>query len=60
MIAPKEFTVDLISTASMEKFGNNTMAKFRNQLAQPFMLEGEWQVALTSFPSNINTPFQTR
>ena len=37
-------------------FGENTMANFRNQLAQPLILEGEWQVALPSisFPSNIN------
>ena len=40
----------------MDIFAENTMAKFRIQLAQPLMLEGEWQVALTSisFPSNIN------
>ena len=52
----KEFTIDLISNASMEDFGENTMAKFRNQLAQPLILDGEWQVALSSisFPSNIN------
>ena len=32
------------------------MAKFNNQLAQPLILDGEWQVALSSipFPSNIN------
>ena len=32
------------------------MAKFRNQLAQPLQLDGDWQVALASisFPSNIN------
>ena len=52
----KEFTIDLISNASMEVFRENTMAKFRNQLAQPLILDGEWQVALSliSFPSNIN------
>ena len=52
----KEFTIELISNASMEVFGDNTMAKFRNQLAQPLILDGEWQVALSSicFPSNIN------
>ena len=40
----------------MEVFGENTMAKFRNQLSQPLILDGEWQVALSSisFPSNIN------
>ena len=56
MNTSREFTIDLISNASMEIFGENTMARFRNQLAQPLMLECEWQVALTSisFPSNIN------
>ena len=37
----KEFTIDLISNASMENFGDNTMSKFRNQLAQPLILDGE-------------------
>ena len=52
----KEFTIDLISNASMGIFTNNTMAKFRNQLAQPLQLDGDWQVAFPSisFPSNIN------
>ena len=32
------------------------MAEFRNQIAQPLQLDGDWQVALASisFPSNIN------
>ena len=40
----------------MAIFTNNTMAKFRNQLAQPLQLDGDWQVALASisFPSNVN------
>ena len=52
----KEFTIDLISNASMGIFTNNTMAKFRNQLAQPLQLDGDWQDALASisFPSKIN------
>ena len=51
-----EFTIDLLSNASMDVFDWNTMASFRNQLSQPIHLQGEWQVALTSlsFPSNIN------
>ena len=51
-----EFTIDLISNASMEIFSENTMASIRNQLSHPIQLQGEWQVALTSlsFPSNIN------
>ena len=50
-----EFTIDLLSNASMDVFNGNTMASFRNQLSQPIHLQGEWQVALTSlsFPSNI-------
>ena len=31
----REFTIDLTSNASMGIFTSNTMAKFRNQLAQP-------------------------
>ena len=56
MDAAKEFTIELISNESMEIFSENTMANFCNHLAQPLMLEGEWQVALSSisFPSNIN------
>ena len=52
----KVFAIDLISNASMGIFTSNTMAKFRNQLAQPLQLDGDWQVALASisFPSNIN------
>ena len=40
----------------MEVFGEKTMANLRNQLSQPLILDGEWQVALSSisFPSNIN------
>ena len=51
-----EFTIDLLSNASMDVFNENTMAAFRNQLSQPIHLQVEWQVALTSlsFPSNIN------
>ena len=51
-----EFTIDLLSNASMDVFNKNTMAAFRNQLSQPIHLQGEWQVALTSLslPSNIN------
>ena len=52
----KKFTIDLISNASMGIFTNITLAKFRNQLAQPLQLDGDWQIALSSisFPSNIN------
>ena len=51
-----EYTIDLISNASMEIFNESTMASFRNQLVQPIQLQGDWQVALTSlsFPPNIN------
>ena len=44
-----------MSNASMDIFKNNTLASFRNQLAQPLQLEGKWQVALESviFPTNI-------
>ena len=32
----------------MGTFTNNTMAKFRNQLAQTLQLGGDWQIALAS------------
>ena len=40
----------------MGNFTDSTMAKFRNQLAQPLQSDGDWQVALASisFPSNID------
>ena len=52
----KEFTIDLILKAALKIFTKNTMAKFSNQLAQPLLLDGDWQVALASisFPSNFN------
>ena len=51
-----DFTIDLLSNASMDVFNENTMASFRNHISQPIHLQGEWQVALTSlsFPSIIN------
>ena len=50
-----QFTVHLVSSASMNIFRDNTMASFRNQLAAPLELEGTWQVALESiiFPTSI-------
>ena len=56
MSVHEEFTIDSISNASMGISTNNTMPKFRNQLAQPLQLDGDWQVALASilFRSNFN------
>ena len=56
MSPAKLFTIDQISSASLEVFGENTMANFQNQLAQPLILDGEGQVILSSIslPSNIN------
>ena len=42
-----EFEVHLLSTASVEIFGDNTMAAFKNQLPQNISLEGDWRVALS-------------
>ena len=52
----EKFAIDLILNASMGIFTNNTMAKFRNKLAQLLQSDGDWQVAHASklFPSNIN------
>ena len=51
----EEFTLDLISNASIKNFRENTVVSFRNQVSQPIQLEGQWKVALRSisFPSRI-------
>lgn len=41
-----EFTINLISNASMETFPGNTLSCFTTLLPTPFTLSGEWQVAL--------------
>ena len=50
-----EFTVNLISSASMDIFPNNTLASFRNFFNEALILEGDWRVALTEiiFPAQI-------
>ena len=55
----EEFEVHLLSTASMNIFGDNTLASFKNQLPQNISLEGDWRVALSEiiFPSKINNVY---
>ena len=50
-----EFDIYLESTGSMEIYQQNTMACFRNVLAEPLQLEGDWRVALAEiiFPTSI-------
>ena len=57
----ENFSIHLVSSASMDVFKNNTLASFCNQLAQPLQLEGKWQVALESiiFPANIKNVTST-
>jgi len=54
-----EFEVHLLSTASVEIFGDNTMAAFKNQLPQNISLDGDWRVALSEiiFPSEIKNVY---
>ena len=42
-----EFTVHLISTASMDFFRDNTLASFRNFCKEEIALDGDWRVALS-------------
>ena len=62
MFTDLDFTVHLVSSASMDVFHDNTLSSFRNQLAQPLQLDGEWQVALESiiFPTSIKNVTSTR
>lgn len=57
-----EFTVDLVSNASMNIFDNNVLSSFRNQLSQPLQLEGDWRVALSqiTFPESIKNVSSTK
>ena len=50
-----EFTLNLISNASMETFPGNRLSSFTTLLPEPFNLPGEWQVALVelSWPAMI-------
>ena len=49
-----EFTVHLISTASMNFFSDNFLASFRNSCIEEVDLDGDWRVALrNNFPNEI-------
>ena len=50
-----EFTVHVISSASMETFGSNTLASFRNFFIDEIHLSVNWRVALSEiiFPSKV-------
>ena len=54
-----KFEVHLLSTASLEIFGDYTLAAFKNQLPQNVSLEGDWRVAPSekNFPSGINNVY---
>ena len=50
-----EFTVHVISSASMDIFQENTLAYFRNLFNDEINLTGDWRVALSEiiFPTKI-------
>ena len=50
-----EFTVHVISSASMQIFGSNTLDSFRNFFNDEIQLSGDWRVALSEiiFPTKI-------
>ena len=50
-----ELTVHVISRASMKIFDQNTLASFRNFLADEFQLSGDWRVAPIEiiFPTKV-------
>ena len=50
-----EFTVHVVSSASMEIFDSNTLASFRNFFNDKIQLAGDWRVALSEiiFPTKI-------
>ena len=52
----KEFTVHLVSSASMNIFPQNTVSSFENYFNEETNLEADWRVALSEiiFPVKIN------
>ena len=50
-----EFTVHVISSASMQIFKSNTLASFRNFFNDEIQISGDWRVALSEiiFPTKI-------
>ena len=54
-MAHGEFTIHLVSSASMNIFPDNTLAKFKNFLSQEINLEDDWRVAISEiiFPANL-------
>ena len=54
-MAHDEFTIHLVSSASMNIFPDNTLAKFKNFLSQEINLEDDWRVAISEiiFPANL-------
>ena len=50
-----EFTVQVVSSASLEMFCSNTLAYFRNIFNNKIQLSGDWRVALNEviFPVKI-------
>ena len=51
-----EFTIYLVSSASMNIFPKHSLANFRNYFNEEVNLEGDWRVAVSEiiFPSKIN------
>ena len=51
----EEFTLELVSNASMDIYPNNTLASFTNFLPHEINLRGSWEVALLdiSYPSRF-------
>ena len=51
----QDFTINLVSNASMATFPNNTLAQFTTLLPQQLSLSGSWEVAVSeiSWPSAI-------
>ena len=51
----QEFTMNLVSNASMDTFPENTLSSFTTLLPTPIHLSGEWQVALVeiAWPNSV-------
>ena len=50
-----EFTVHLVSSASMNIFHQNTLSSFKNCFNKEINLEGDWRVAVSEILPGKNT-----
>ena len=47
----KSFTIELVSNASAQLFPDKTLSSFTNFLTEQLNLDGQWEVAISEYPT---------